>query len=420
MNEKLFQYIWQHLYFNRQHLQTVGGQLVEIIFQGTINHHQGPDFLNARIRIDEAVWAGNVELHLAESDWLAHGHQHDNLYRNVILHVVAGKLNKLPVTNIPTISLEGRIPGQLLERYAGLYKNPASIACKGLLDKVPPITFIQCTERMLIEKWERRYEYMQSLLKLTGYHFDETFWWMLAGNFGVPVNAQAFEMTARSIPYKIMQTVRHDLMLLEALLLGQAGLLDKIFADAYPAYLKKEYRFLQHKHQLKKGIFPVSFLRMRPANFPTIRLAQLATLLHQHQAVFSEIKECTSLKELFSLLAVSASDYWDNHYLPDEPGDNRRKVLGKEMISNLLINTILPVMYGFGKINNLESLKQRALDWLQLLPAENNAVTRLFSDTPFPNKKAFDSQALIHLKKHYCDEKRCLECAVGAYLIRKA
>ncbi|MBX2887925.1 MAG: DUF2851 family protein [Ferruginibacter sp.] len=417
MNEKLFQYIWQHLYFNVQHLKTASGQQVEIIFRGTLNTNQGPDFLNARVRIDETIWVGNIELHLEEKDWVRHGHQNDFLYQNVILHVVAGKLEEQPVTRIPTISLEGRIPKHLLARYSSLYKNPESIACKPLLNNLPSITFIQCLDRMLVEKWEHRFSYMQSLLKINRFHFEEAFWWMLAGNFGTPVNTQAFEMMARSIPFKILQSVRHDATILEALLMGQIGLLDQVFGDPYPAYLKTEYRFLKHKHQLKKGIFPVSFLRMRPANFPTIRLVQLASLMNKHERLFSEIKDCNSLNDLYGILSAQATGYWENHYHFGQPTLKKQKMLGKEMINNLLINTILPVLYGYGKINRIESMQLRAMDWLRMLPPENNAVTRLFIGTPFPNESAYDSQALIHLKKNYCNQKRCLKCAVGHKLL---
>lgn len=418
MNERLFQFIWEHLLFDVNHLQTLTGEAVSILHQGTLNSNQGPDFLNARIRIGTTTWVGNVELHLLNSDWYKHKHSGDPQYDNVILHVIL-KQDGEPLPNIPTLCLEGRISKLIVQRYADLHRSPEVIPCSAHWPHLPDEVFRQAQHQALMERWRVKRGRVMEMLEENRYHFEEVFWWLLAANFGVPVNQQAFLNMAQSIPFKLIQLYNHDIVKFEALLMGQAGMLDGTYVEAYPKLLCREYQFLQRKHALKKSLFPVQFLRMRPASFPTIRLAQLAALMHNSKNLFAMLREAPDLKTLMQLLHCTAGDYWSYHYRLDEPATMQEKSLGMVMIQNITANTILPLMYVYGGYVRQENLQARAVDWLRELPPENNNITRLFSSPGFENNDAFDSQSLVFLKKEYCDKRKCLNCPAGVYIMGK-
>ncbi|MEO5945136.1 MAG: DUF2851 family protein, partial [Ferruginibacter sp.] len=253
----------------------------------------------------------------------------------------------------------------------------------------------------------------QKMLQKNKQHWEETFWWLLARNFGIKINSDAFEAIAQSLPLNILAKHKNQIHQLEALLLGQAGLLEKDFTEDYPRMLQKEYIFLRKKYDLPQIHISLYFLRMRPANFPTIRLAQLAALIQESLHLFSKIKEAEDIEEVEKLLAVTANDYWNYHYVPDESTAFKKKALGKQMIQNILINTVIPVLYAYGLFNKNEILKSKALQWLEKTSAEKNNITKGFQSLGIENKNAFDSQALIRLKNEYCDHRLCLQCAIG-------
>jgi hypothetical protein len=234
------------------------------------------------------------------------------------------------------------------------------------------------------------------------------------------VNAEAFEAMAKSIPVNILAKHKNQINQLEALLLGQCGLLEKDFSESYPLMLKKEYQFLKNKYSLKPIHMPVHFLRMRPGNFPTVRLAQLAMLVQQSSHLFSKIKEVQSISDLKKMLAVTANDYWNEHYVFDEPSTSKKKILGKQMIDNIIINTIAPALFAYGHLHKETATKEKAIKWLDELPSEKNNITAQWTDAGASNKNAFDSQSLIELKTQYCDQRRCLECAVGNSLMKNS
>jgi hypothetical protein len=249
-------------------------------------------------------------------------------------------------------------------------------------------------------------------------HWEETFWWLLARNFGMKVNADAFESLAKTIPLNILAKHKNQVQQVEALLFGQAGLLDKDFKEDYPKMLKKEYQFLQKKYQLNKSPQPVYFLRMRPGNFPTIRLAQLAVLITESSHLFSKIKEAGSISEIRNWLNCTANDYWHYHYKFDEACAFKKKTLGATMISNIIINTICPVLFAWGNHHSADKYKTKAISWLEELMPEKNAITTGFQQLNIENKNACDSQALLELKNEYCKKRRCLSCAVGNAILR--
>jgi len=416
MTERLLQYIWQFQFFNLSDLRLVTGEILQIISPGKFNTNQGPDFLEAKIRIDQTTWAGNIELHLDEDDWIRHDHEHDPNYQNIILHVIWNQAARS--LQLPTLNLGDKVSKLLLHRYEELMLNAGFVPCADSVLQVPDIVWQAWKERMLVERLERKSKNIIDCLHQSNEHWEEVFWWMIARNFGMKVNAEAFEALARSIPLNLLSKHKNQIHQLEAFLFGQAGLLNREFKEDYPAMLKKEYKFYKKKYRLRAIDIPIHLLRMRPGNFPTIRLAQLAMLIQRSLHLFSVIKEVSSIRELRSLFLVTANDYWHYHYFFDDPSDCHEKKLGEEMFCNILINTIAPVLFAYGQHQKIEQFRKKALQWLEAATPEKNVITRKWQDLGISNKTAADSQALIELKQQYCDPKRCLECAIGNQLLK--
>lgn len=443
MTERLLQFIWQFGYFNKNELAATSGEAVQIISPGQYNTNQGPDFSDAKIKIGKTTWAGTVELHLKTSDWKKHNHQNDRNYNNVILHVVwendgirnsgnrPDSYRDVPINTpersfvVPVLELQNRVSKILLSRYEELMNSSAFIPCEKTIHSVRDITWKSWKERLLAERLLRKAKAVETYLQQNNYHWEETFWWLLARNFGMKINADAFEAVARSVPVNILAKHKNQIHQLEALLLGQAGLLNKKSAEDYPKMLQREYQFHQSKYKLKEVHIQPLFLRMRPGSFPTIRLAQLAMLVHDSAHLFSKIKEAGSLKEVKKWFDVTANDYWHYHYRFGETSAFKKKKLGVAMIDNIIINTVCPVLFAYGNYHDENKYKDKALKWLEQTTAENNSITKGFQklgivrkDSFGDNKNAFDSQALIELKNEYCTEKRCLDCSVGNAILK--
>ena len=416
MTERLLHFIWQFQYFNKSELQTTTGEEIQIISQGTYNTNQGPDFNDAKIMIGQTTWAGNVELHVLSSDWQKHKHQNDRNYNNVILHVVWE--DDFPNYNIPVLKLENRVAKILLQRYEELMNAKGFIPCEKTISSVKPIVLHSWKERLLAERLIRKSAIVETYLNESNHHWEETFWWLLARNFGIKINADVFEAMARSIPLLILARHQNQIHQLEALLMGQSNLLDGKFKEDYPIMLQKEYEFYKAKYKIQPNTGTPFFLRMRPGNFPTIRLAQLAMLIHHSEHLFSKIKETDSLKDVKKWMDTTANDYWHYHYRFDEPSLFKKKNLGPEMVDNILINTVCTILFAYGHFHKEQRYKDRALQWLGEITAESNAVTKGFQQVGLQNTNARDSQALIELKNEYCDRKRCLDCAIGNALLK--
>jgi len=416
MNEKLFQYIWQFRHFNFNELATVDNEPLQIIHPGILNTNQGPDFLNAKIKIGNTIWAGSIELHLLSSDWKNHKHGDDKNYNNVILHVVWQDDIDLKLA-FPTLELQSKVSKLLLTKYNELMNTNSFIACQNNIRQVEPIIWNSWKDRLLAERLHDKAKRIFEYIQINNTHWEEAFWWLLARNFGIKVNSDAFEKIARAIPINILAKHKNQIHQTEALLFGQAGLLENNFTEAYPKMLQKEYLFYKNKYQLTPIQLPIHFLRMRPSNFPTIRLAQLAMLIHNSNHLFGQIRESNSLKEIKSLLNVTANDYWHYHYMLDEPSAFKEKNLGMQMINNILINTIVPILFAYGQYHKEQQYKDKALLWMEEIAAEKNEITKGFTTLNIENNNALDSQALIQLKNMYCNQKRCLECSVGNKLM---
>lgn len=418
MTEKLLQYIWQFQYFNKSELFTSTGERLEIIFPGSLNLNQGPDFTNAKIKIGATILAGTIELHLKTSQWNDHGHTGDPNYGNVVLHVVFEDDLSTPSTQIPLLELQPRISNFLLQRYQALMQTNSFIACANTIADVKHITWVAWKERLLAERLTRKSSVVFELLQQNNYHWEETFWWMLARNFGMKVNADAFEAIAKSVSVNILAKHKNQIHQLEALLLGQANLLSAIAQESYPQLLWREYSFLKKKYSLLPVHIPVHQLRMRPGNFPAVRLAQLAMLVHRSAHLFSKILEAEKITEIRNLFKITANDYWHYHYTIGELSKFKKKKIGEAMIDNIIINSIVPLLFAYGLFHKEEKYKLKAINWLENIDAEVNIITKGFSQLQLPNNKAYDSQAFIELKTQYCDHKLCLQCAIGNALLR--
>lgn len=416
--EKLLQFIWQFGYFNTANLATTGGESLSILFPGTLNKNGGPDFTAAKIRLGETTFFGNVELHLQTSDWEKHGHQTDPQYNNVILHVVYHHDKDLQQT-IPVLELEPRISTLLLERYNAIMNAENFIPCASSVNNIKELVWVSWKERLLMERLTRKSEAILALLKQSNNHWEETLWWLLARNFGMKVNSDAFEAIAKSISINVLAKHKASIHQIEGLLFGQAGLLAEEFTDDYPRLLQREYRYLQKKLSLTPSLFPLQFLRMRPGNFPTIRLAQLAALVHQSSHLFSKVLEAAEVDEIKTLLAVTANDFWHYHYTFQQASPFKNKSLGSDTINNICINTIIPTLFAYGLHHEDEKYKDKAIRWMENLQGEKNYITKGFAQLNIDTKTAADSQALIELKNEYCTGKKCLFCAVGNQLLKR-
>lgn len=422
MKEDLLQYIWKFQYYNRNELHCTNGEKLMIIFPGIHNNNQGPDFSQAKIKIGNTIWAGNLEVHINSSHWNLHEHTGDEHYKNVILHVVwhhDTEIKDASGNNLPTLELQSRISNIFLEKYRQLMNNTQFIPCENQVKGVSKIVIDNWIQRLSAERLIAKSAHILSIFEETNHHWEETFWWLISANFGLKINSHFFQKIARSLPLSVIARHKHHLIQVEALLMGQAGLLSGEPEDKYAAMLTKEFLFYKNKYKLKPIDGELFFLRMRPANFPTIRLAQLAKLIVESEHLFSMIKETESVNDVKKMFMVSANDYWHYHYIFGQKSGFKVKVLGKQMIENILINTVVPVLFAYGLYQNDIILKEKALKWLEEIAPEKNSITKGFEALGFENKNAADSQAFLHLKKEYCDNKRCLECAIGNAILKR-
>ena len=420
MKEEFLQFIWEHHLFTSDQLQTVDGRPLQILSTGRPNFDSGPDFFNARIKIGETTWAGNIEIHQKSSHWMLHKHDEDEAYSNVILHVVE-HFDKPVIVNqqeLPTLELKYR--SEILENFEQLLKSKKWIACEEKLPNVDAFILRFWYSSLMIERLQSKTEAILEILQQNTNNWNETFYQLLARNFGMKINSLPFELLARSIPLQILAKHKNSLFQTEALLFGNSGLLNEVLlGDDYFLSLRNEYSFLYKKYNLS-GVdgHLWKFLRLRPVNFPTIRIAQLASLIHQSSALFSRILEIEDLEELRELFNITASEYWDTHYQFNKTSrENKPKHIGDSFFQNLVINTISPLLFVYGDQHLSQAMKDRALNFLEKLSPESNQITDKWTELGIDSRSAFESQALIHLKKQYCENKKCLHCQIGAKII---
>ncbi len=426
MQEDFLDYVWKSQCFDKKDLATCKGEALTIFSGGTHNGHAGPDFLNGHIAINKVIWHGHIELHVNASDWYVHNHQDDRAYDNVMLHVVwhyDKDILHQDGTIMPTLSLRDRVAPQLQQRYQRLVQNKATIPCAKHLPQVPDFVRTSMLDKALFQRLTHKHSLVNRLLADNKGSWEETAYQLLAHNFGFKVNSDPFLDLARSLPLKVIIKHADNLQQVEALLFGQAGLLGIApeEKDDYLEGLKKEYKYLAHKYQLKTDSIHESqwkFFRLRPANFPTIRLAQFCQLLHQSSNVFSLLTD-TPIKALYENLAVTQSAYWQEHYQFGTESKTKIGGLGRESVGHILINAVVPLLVAYGKAKDEQGCVERAVAILEDLPAEDNVILRHWEEVGIKVKSAFDSQALIELFNNFCSPKKCLSCNIGASILRE-
>lgn len=420
--EQLLHYIWEYRLYRPSGLTTTQGDTLEIIDPGLENTDAGPDFFNAKIRINGTVWAGSVEIHQKASDWLAHGHSADKAYENVILHVVEtddGTVFRQNGEAIPQLVLP--IPEQVIDNMEWLLTRDSPVACLERLPAIDPVFRLQWMDALLAERLERKTDDILRWLDLYQKDWNEVFYILLCRNFGFGVNSDAFERLARSLPLKCILKQRPSASQVEALFLGQAGLLNDSNGNRHHYYrlLQQEYSFLRKKYGLEP-LEPHIFrnLRLRPDATPHIKLVELAAIWIRHDTLFSSVLSARTPRELKDFFRVPASAFWDTHYNFLRPSPHKKKQLGENALNMLLINTVVPLMFAYGLYHQMDEHKARALRLLASIPPEQNSIISLFSQVGMKPRNAGDTQALIQLKRNYCEQKKCLYCRLGFQLLK--
>lgn len=422
MKENLLHFIWKLQLFAYKKLQTIAQENIQIISPGLHNLNSGPDFFNAKVFINEQLWAGNVEIHVKSSDWYLHNHEINENYDSVVLHVVWEHdvdVYRKDNTLIPTVELKNYISLKVLDNYKALFnENKKWINCENSISLVDDFIKTHWLERLYFERLEQKSVFMGELLKVTNNNWEAVLFVMLAKNFGMKVNGDAFYSLATSFNFSIVRKLATNNLQLEALFFGQAGLLTKTCESVYFENLKEEYKFLKVKFKLNpisKG--QVQFFRLRPNNFPTIRLSQLASLYHFHQNLFSKIMEIETIEDYYKLFEIETSPFWKTHYTFETESKKSLKKITKAFVDLILINTVIPLKFWY-----LKSLGKTDFSLLlaimDKIKPEKNSVISKFESYKIKPENAFETQALLQLKNEYCSNQLCLECEFGKELLQ--
>ena len=424
MKEEFLHYLWKYRLYNSDKLFDNDRNKIIVKNPGEYNHDSGPDFFNARISIAGTEWAGNVEIHTRSSHFDIHGHHTDPAFNNVILHVVAE--NDKRVFNAKgeeLLTVEIEFDSALYESYISLVNNPYIIACQDEINKLDDIIICHWLNSLVIERIQSKSEVILKIFSETGNDWEATFYRLLTRYFGFRVNTEPFEMLASALPFRIIRKHADNRFQIEALLFGTAGMLDvglfkEALSDEYYCNLVKEYRVLSAKY----GLHPIhgwvwKFSRLRPANFPTVRISQLAAMLGVAGGLFSKVLEATEISQIKKVFEVSASEYWDDHFVFGKKSMNITKHTGSQATDIFLINAVIPVIFAYGQSRDCQNICERALTFLENINAEVNSITLEWVTVGIEADSAFYSQALIQLRNDYCKKRRCLDCRIGLKLI---
>ena len=422
MKEDFLHYVWKYQKFSSEELRTENGESITEMDVGRHNTNSGPDFFNVLLTIDNQVWAGNVEIHSNSSDWYVHHHERDSAYDTVILHVVwvfDAEVFRKNNTTIPTLVLKPIVPEGILSRYYNLFsKKQKWIPCENEFSMQDDFMLNNWLERLFLERLEHKTFQIDLELKSSNNHWEALLFKLLCKNFGLKVNGDSFLSVAQSFDFSILQKCQQSLDNMESLLMGQAGLLDSNKADVYYKSLQKKYDYLRHKFGLNNAnVIASNYFRLRPVNFPTIRLSQLATLYTTKKRLFSEIISLNELEDYYLFFKVGASSYWDNHFNFGVSTVQRRKVLSKKFVDLLLINTIIPLKFCYAEKMG-EDVSEELIQLASQIPREENSIVKKFNDLRPIAFFAYQSQAVLELKTNYCDKRRCLDCAIGNAILK--
>ena len=424
MREEFIHFIWLYRLFDHTNLVTDEFEPLQIIYPGNHNFDSGPDFSNARIRIGDKLWAGNVEIHIRTSDWFNHNHHLDPAYNNVILHVVYDNdlrlSNSQKVLTLPTLKLKGRIDLNKYLHWQKLINRPDWIPCKSQFNKVPEIIKLQAIEWMAIERLERKTLRVDNLLERSKGNWETTLLLLLTRSLGAKTNSEAFEVLAGLVPLNLIKKLKGKTCQIEALVFGLSGLLLNAPEDDYTNELKKEYDFLKRKYNLTEmQAAHWKFMRMRPANFPTLRLAQLARILNDWEQLTKLLFYTSRSKKFDKILQQAINPYWEIHYRFGKKSEVKASKMGKTMVNNIVINAVVPFLYAYGKAHANAEIKESAVTVLQQTPAEKNNIIKGWKALNVESQNAFETQGLIELKNQFCAFKKCLTCKIGAWTISK-
>jgi hypothetical protein len=428
--EQLLHYCWKHKLWPIHPLETTDGRPVEVIDPGLHNHHAGPDFFNAKVKIGTTMWVGNVEIHDRSSHWYQHGHDHDANYDNVILHVVSVADRNVQTSRgdyVPQLCLT--VPHTVQDNYKQLMQTDSYPPCYRIIPNLAPLTIHAWMAALQTERLEQKTIAIKQRACQAEGSWEAAYFTTLARNYGFGINGDAFDEWAHHIPLSAVGKHRDDLFQIEAIFMGQAGLLElqavperyqkDALNEGYFAKLRNEYQYLAHKFSLQPMDYHHwRFLRLRPQNFPHIRISQLANLYHQRRAGLSQLIECRDMAGLADCLKTQVTPYWETHYTFGSESVRNAKHLSPFSINLLIINTCVPLLFAYGRHTSREELCDRAFDFLEQLKAENNHIIRMWQECGLQIRSAGDSQALIQLKKEYCDKKDCLRCRIGYEYLR--
>jgi hypothetical protein len=429
--EGLIHYCWMHKLFPLKELKTTDGKSIEVIDPGLHNHNAGPDFFNAKVKIDGTLWVGNVEIHDKASDWYVHGHDKDGHYDNVILHI-AGQIDTTVQTSnghlLPQMQLD--VPQKVKDHYQELITIDQYPPCYQIIPQLTTLMIHSWMNALQTERLEQKTEAIQQRVDQCNGSWESAYFVTLARNYGFGINGEAFETWARSIPLLDVDHHRDNLFQIEAIFMGQAGLLEldaiperyqqEALKEGYFTKLRDEYIYLAHKFSLHPMDYKLwRFLRLRPQNFPHIRIAQLANLYFQRKAGLSQLLECDTVEKMENSLKTSVTPYWETHYTFGSSSEKNEKNLSPFSLNLLMINTAIPMLFAYGRHKSSDKLCDRAFDFLEQLKAENNFIVRMWKQCGLKVENAADSQALIQLKKEYCDKKDCLRCRIGYEYLKR-
>lgn len=424
MKEDFIQFVWQNALFDTRNLKTVDGKSIEIASPGILNHDSGPDFSGAFIKMEGVTWAGNVEIHMFASEWNDHQHQIDPAYNNVVLHVVYeydGPIKTKEGVIVPTVELKSRLNPSAVKVYYELNTKQQDIACNSRISSLNPIDWKLCLDRMIVERLEHKSRDFMDLLEKTTNNWEESFYIFLARAFGFKLNAIPFTMLAQSIPYNVYMKNGDRPFVIESILFGQAGFLEDTFLDDYPNMLKREYTHHKYKYgfsALPKSMWKMS--KMRPNNFPSIRIAQFSSIMSKQDKLFGLIKSSTSVERIrATFLNIPVHPYWQNHAQFDSSINSRSAQLGQMAVNNLLINAVVPALYAYAKVNDDSTYVEKSLNILESIPAENNRITRKWLSLGMDISSSKESQGAIHLYNEKCARKKCVSCSIGQKWILK-
>ncbi len=421
MREELLHFIWNYKLLKTRQLKSVNGADIKIFHSGELNNDAGPDFFNAKIEVDGITLVGNIEIHVNSSDWLKHGHENDKAYDNLILHVVYKCDKVIPQNtkhNVETVELKNYIDAGILKKYNSLISSSSALPCSKQIKIAEAIKIHSWLQRMLAERLESKTDYVKHVFLASQNDFSQTLYLMLARNFGFKVNAEPFELLAKHVPLQVALKHSSNLFQLEALYFGCAGFLNKSYKNKYLQQLQNEYEFLKNKYKLiELDVSLWKFLRLRPANFPTVRLWQFAMMIHKCSELFRNPEQFNSVETLHKAISHPNEGYFSKHYKLDGPEVRAIKGLGKNSLENIMINTMAPFLFFYGKQTANNGFIEAAFECYAELPFEDNVKTRHFTKAGLKFKTAAESQGIIQLFDNYCKNTRCLECGIASNLL---